>query len=322
MSEINENQSVTQEDMSKCNGEKQDTDQPEIVNEELNEEEGGGEHYWFSGQTAFISGLTDRTDLNGRYGYVLETESEDRKIDVRVNLPGFQTETVRLERANMRFVAEEDEPRVDVIWLYTRRLNTGQRGGIAEVMADAYVAVGDEENSVCQISCTETELHECISRMQFDRVPTPFLERVGVRIACFARPHAGAADEGLGRDNVLASYVAASFADEHRLKVRNIVGTTFLIRLSPTTGDIVNFPHDEMMRILMFINDISDIRRGEPGVFTDDVLDTFAACLPFYDLGCRMTLEGFVGLNSMRRLDDGSFSKEPEDMAPVSTHPR
>lgn len=276
------------------------------------------DHYWLPGQAVIVTGLTDETELNGRSGSVTEEEDQEGRMLVRVHLPWFEIKDVRLKREYLRFVEEGDEARVDVIWTYTRRLNTGMRGEFAEVMADAYAAYDDEENSLRQISCTISELHEFVSRMRFEQCETPLLTRIGVRVACYAHPHEAAEENG-GRDNVLATYL--TLGTEERQPQRKVVGTAFFARLSPSSGEIVDFPLDEALRLLMFVNDVLPLYDDPPSTgLSEDACHAFLTCLPFYDIGCKMAQDGFSGIRTMKRLEDGSFVKDPDNMEPVSTH--
>lgn len=272
-----------------------------------------GEVEWLAGQSVTIVCMAERPELEGRSGTIVDADmSGDGMLLVRVHMPNLER-TIEAVPPSALILGGDDSP-IQVSWTYIRRLNTGMRGGLAEVMADAYAMDMDEESAVRQIECTVSELHDFMERMQFVRHPTTLLKRLGLHVGCYAFAF-DASDRGQGQDNVVASHLAMG---EDGCATPAIVGTSFFVRFSATSGEAVDFPHSEAIRTLMFLNDMSSLFDAAPGnVLSSSLWDTLTACFPYYEEGCRMLDNGFVGMRSMKRQADGSFVKDPEDMEPA-----
>lgn len=281
------------------------------------------------GQTVKVQGLVESYDLNGRLGTVLDdfvAADADDYVFVCINKPFFAYEKRMIQRSNVTAVNDDVERKVQVIWTYTRRLNTGQRGGFAEVMADAYAADNEDESSVRSILCTQSELHEFVERMHFDKqLDMTMLRRLGLQLHAFAFDVDAAAANtndsnegepelavGKGKDNVMATQMCAG--------TTQVVGTAFFVRVDKDTGRLVDFSFDECMRTCMFLNDMEAVKEEFPNnMLGDATWETLTRCFPFYDIGCRLTAHGFFGLRSMIRNPEGSFTLEPPDMKPVDS---
>lgn len=278
------------------------------------------------GQTVKVQGLVESFDLNGRLGTVLDdfvATNIDDYVFVCINKPFFSYEKRMVRRSNVTAVNDDVERKVEVIWTYTRRLNTGQRGGFAEVMADAYAADNEDESSVRCILCTQSELHEFVERMHFEKqLDMTMLQRLGLHLHAFAFDvdAANAKEEegepelavGKGKDNVMATTMCAG--------TTQVVGTAFFVRIDKDTGRMVDFSFDEFMRTCMFLNDMEAVKEEFPNkMLSDSTWETLTKCFPFYDIGCRLTALGFFGLRSMIRNPEGSFMLEPPDMKPVDS---
>lgn len=280
------------------------------------------------GQLVKVHGLVESYDLNGRLATVLDdfvSADTDDYVFVRINKPFFTYEKRMVRRCNVTAVHSDDvERKVQVIWTYNRRLNTGQRGGFAEVMADAYAADNEDESSVRCIACTQSELHGFIEQMHFEKqLDMTLLRRLGLCLHAFAFDvDAAVANEegngenelrvGKGKDNVIATHMCEG--------TTNVVGTAFFVRVDNNTGRLVDFSFDECMRTFMFLNDMEAVKDEFPNkILSDTTWETLTRCFPFYDIGCRLTANGFFGLRSMIRNPEGSFTLEPPNMKPVDS---
>lgn len=295
------------------NAEERDPPPPENPSTEAGAEEVDDK---FITQTVRLTSHASRPDLIGRTGAIQDVD-ESSLAQVRLNLPGLTSETVCVPKTDLATIDEEDLPRVSVMWTYIRRLNTGNDGSLVEVLADAYAVDNEDESSLREISCTEGELHDFLTRMQFEEVGTPLCKKFGLAVRAFAHPHAEG-DAHAGRDNVLA----AGFTQAADGSTSTIVGTAFFVRMSPTSGQLVDFTHGEAVRALFYISDIVKMRDAAgPDGLADQTWLTLHTCFPFYEVGCRISEDGFFGLSgSMTRRQDGSFAKSPADLQPVSTH--
>lgn len=268
------------------------------------------------GQLVKLTQVPSRPDLAGLCGTVLPSEINSEHVTVRVHLAAFKTEVVHVSPDDLQLAGEE--PRVSVMWTYIRRLNTGNHGRLATVVADAYAADDDDDSSLREISCTISELHDFVARMQFEVMPTTLCEAFGLRLLCYAHPFTQE-DVGKGRDNVLASHFTCGVDDGRT--ANPIVGTSFLLRLSPTTGEVVDFSHLEAIRSLFYINDVLSLYDASSDrVLSARVWQSLKTCYPYYEAGCRMSEDGFFGIKSMKRLEDGTFEKSPPDMTPASSY--
>lgn len=276
---------------------------------------------WLSGQVVEITNVPGRPDLKGRIGTLACSSDDPDNLAISVHLPHLRMEQVRVAAEHVHQLT--DEPTLSVMWLYARRLNTGNHGSAMEVTADAYAVDNDDDSCLREIPCTLSELHDFVTRMQFKPLATPVCQRLGLSLRAYAFPFPSE-QAGCGRDNVLASRLctSAQSSASSGSDARVVVGTAFFVRMAGESGELVDFKHGEALRALFFLNDLERVAAEAPaGVLSDVVWDTMVQCYPYYEEGCRLTETGFFGLNgSITRLEDGTLQKDPADMQPVAGH--
>lgn len=293
------------------------------------------DHVWLPGQLVYISGLSERMDLNECTGKVVNVPAaitpdqapdanaialeeqqgdDEERLLIRVNLPNFQTTNALIKPSDVKYMPEDDEKKTSVIWTYNRRINTGQRGEFGQVMADAFAAEDDPDSSVREILCTVSELHELTHRMKFSMLPTAVLTRLGTNIMAFhKKSDDGDVGKGKGKDNVLAT--GLSMKTEDGSLHSNVVGPAFFLRMD-AKGQVCHLGNEEFMRVCMFVNDLKSLFKQECTIDWEAAV----TCFPYYEIGCRFSREGFYGMRSMIRHDDNdSFIKMPHDMEPATS---
>lgn len=290
---------------------------------------------WPAGEYVRVTGLDAKPGVNGRFGTVLSAVfGDERGVSVAVHGPDFTRTVHTIARENLERVGADNEALVRVAWLYARQGNgadvltrpgaTGSDGlldsndeqalrtRLAEAAVQAWVG-DDEAGSVLRVlECTQSELHDFAPRLSFVRRPAPLPLRVGVPLACWVYPgDDGRAD---GRTNVLATFLTAGL--DGRV-VTPVVGTCFVVRLCPHTGDVVDFTRDEATRLLFFLKDAVDFVASRQGAVPDSTWNAWKAAYRFYEQGCVLTHNGFTGMRTCTVDDDGNMALDPSDMQPV-----
>lgn len=300
---------------------------------------GAGSGEWEIGEYVQIVDYASNPAANERFGtLVAKDDSDVKSVTVAVHKPEFSRDVYEIPVANVRYLGPNSEPKICTAWLYARQGNgvdittkPGQSGNsgvmntsdnqllyghVPEATVQAWVG-DDEAGSVLRIiECTESELHDFGPRLSFVRRATPIPERIGVRLACWVYP----GDDGRsdGRTNVLASFLTAALDGCIQTPV---VGTCFIVRICPATGNVVHFSRDEMTRLLFFMKDaLTFIKSSQNGAPSESTWSAWKASYSYYEQGCVLTTNGFSGLRSCTVDVDGTLAIDPVDTQPIPSH--
>lgn len=303
------------------------------------QDRGTGVEEWEAGEFVKVIDYPSNPTVDGRFGTVVGIEDgDDKSLTVAVHGSMFSRTVHEIPSANVQRMRPTLEPKVYTAWLYARQGNgvdvvtkpgqSCETGGInaadeqmlwshfAEATVQAWVG-DDEAGSVLRVlECTESELHEFGPRLSFVRRATPIPERIGVCLACWVYP----GDDGRsdGRTNVLASFLTAGLDGRVQTPV---VGTCFIVRISPDSGNVVHFSREEVTRLLFFMKDVlTFIKSSQEASISESTWDAWKACYPYFEQGCVLTTNGFSGLRSCIVDSDGTVAMDPAETSPVSGH--
>ncbi|PXF43431.1 hypothetical protein BWQ96_06821 [Gracilariopsis chorda] len=290
------------------------------------------------GTTVRITGLQRCAHLNERQGTVLGVFDGER-IPLRVQMKDDAYEEVRVRLANLRpckadnalttrrheiietitngpGVDEQDTP-VAVLWLLNKGGNIGE-GDLFATLCSKLTCMRENNasNPLQRERMTLKQVHEICKKERFELNPSRLCDKFGLPLLCYSNP------SHPGKSNVLATYFTCN-ADTG-LAPHDIFGPAMVIRLSPSTGEPVDFEYGEAVRAFGFINDLMEWYPSPPlceGEGFPHFFKAIAACYPYYDTSCQMQLKGFIGRRKeVQLLDDGTLLKDPEHLMPLPSH--
>lgn len=277
------------------------------------------------GTRVLVAGLQGRQDLNGLHGVVCGAYDEEAgRVPVKVVLASGESESVRIKPANLQ--PAPPEKRIKVLRTQCTMGNTGHGGGLGELIGTIYMSRGKRNSPLAVDELTKSELDILVRERRWVEHPTELCDRFGLSLRCYAQRYRRS-DEHQGRNNILATYLTNTA--QTGLAPNTVLSEAIFVRLSPTTGEPVDFVWSEAVRALCYINDLMDVYPLEESCPSSaeraSYYDAIRQCFPYYMANGvdddNMRTGGFFssdGRRECRRLSDGSLRKKPADMQPDS----
>ena len=279
------------------------------------------------GTRVLIVGLQARKDLNGRHGTVCGAFDEAKgrvPISIELAKPG-DCEDVLVKPANLQI--GEAERRFKVVRTQCTMGNTGRGGLLPELIGQLLYSQGQSDDSPLVVQeMTRGKLEDTIRRRGWVEHPTELCGQFGLSLLCFSKLYESD-DEHRGRNNILATYLTNSA--QTGLAPNTVLGEAIFVRLSPSTGELVDFVRSEAMRALCYLNDLSDVYPLEEscpsGAERASFFDAIKQCFPYYMANGKgsdtMRVNGFSSYDGQAarvgcwRMPDGTLRK-PANLQP------
>ena len=142
---------------------------------------------------------------------------------------------------------------VQIVWLTNKAGNTGEDGGLAQVLHQALE--DPSRSSIVEKPATMTSLEEWCTTNGYIEYPTKLCAAFGQYLKLYGAPYKFS-KEHCGRNNIIATFLACD--DVTGLAPTTVIGKAVLVRLDGPNGKPVDLTREEVIRTGFFLDDLMD----------------------------------------------------------------